>query len=391
MKKISTSLGVLCLAATLGVIGAGPASAKSFVYVSNAEDGDIDGYTMDKSSGVLTPIGKTKAGMLVMPMTVSPDKHHLYAVVRSLPLRVVTYAIDPKSGALTEKGSAPLPESMAYLSTDKTGRFLFSASYGGSEIAVNKVDPDGIARTEAIQVLPTGKNAHSIRVDNTNKFVYSANLGANQVLEFLFDSKTGKLTPNDPPLIKAQPDNGPRHPAFSPDNKYLYVVCELSGNVIQYGIDQKKGTLTELNYVGTVPANSGLTPGKARAPTPVTATSGANTTAEGDDGTPKIWAADIQITPNGKFVYTTERTKGLVALLTVAPKTGKLTYVTNYETEAQPRGIRLDSQGKFLVVSGEKSTQISSFKINQKTGGLTLVGRYPVGKDANWVEIVDLP
>ena len=65
--------------------------------------------------------------------------------------------------------------------------------------------------------------------------------------------------------------------------------------------------------------------------------------------------------------------------------------MTNYESEAQPRGIRVDPEGRFLVVSGEKSTQLSSFRIDQKTGELTLVGRYPVGHDANWVEIVDLP
>ena len=366
-----------------------PAQAKTFVYVSNAEDGDISGYTMDKSSGALTPIGKTRAGMLVMPMTVSLDKRYLYAVVRSLPLRVVTYAIDPASGALAEKGAAALPESMAYLSSDATGRYLFSASYGGNLVAVNPVDSDGIARSAAIQVVPTGKNAHCIRADRTNRFVYASNLGSNQVLQFLFDAKTGKLTPNEPAAIKARPDNGPRHIAISPDNKYLYVVCELSGNIIQYAIDPKNGTLKELDYVGTVPASSGLLPGAAREPTPVSATSGANTTAVGDDGKPKIWAADIQITPNGRFAYTSERTKGLIALLTIAPQTGKLTYVTNYETEAQPRGIRLDPEGKFLVVSGEKSTLLSSYKINQKNGELTLVGRYPVGHDANWVEIID--
>jgi 6-phosphogluconolactonase len=368
-----------------------PAHAKTYVYVSNAEDGDISGYTMDKSSGVLTPIGRTKAGMLVMPMTLSPDKHYLYAVVRSLPLRVVTYAIDPASGALAEKGTAPLPESMAYLSTDATGRYLFSACYGGNQVAVNAIDSDGIARSASIQVVPTGKNAHSIRADRTNRFVYATNLGSNQILQFLFDAKTGRLTPNDPAAIKARPDNGPRHIAISPDNKYLYVVCELSGNVIQYAIDPTRGTLKELNYVGTVPANSGLLPGAAREPTPVDATSGANTTAAGDDGKPKIWAADIQITPNGRFAYTSERTRGHIALLTIAPETGKLTYVTNYESEAQPRGIRVDPEGRFLVVSGEKSTQLSSFRIDQKTGELTLVGRYPVGHDANWVEIVDLP
>ena len=66
-----------------------------------------------------------------MPMTVSPSKKYLYAVIRSQPTRVLTYAIDPATGALTQKASAPLPDSMPYVSTDHTGRYLFTASYGG--------------------------------------------------------------------------------------------------------------------------------------------------------------------------------------------------------------------------------------------------------------------
>ena len=132
---------------------------------------------MDTSTGSLTPIGKAEAGKLVMPMAVSPDKKHLYAVVRSEPPRVLTYAIDPTTGALTAKASARLPDSMPYVSTDRTGRYLFTASYGGDKIAVSPIGADGLVTTEAIQVLPTGRNAHSILVDRTNRFAYSANLG----------------------------------------------------------------------------------------------------------------------------------------------------------------------------------------------------------------------
>jgi 6-phosphogluconolactonase len=121
------------------------------------------------------------------------------------------------------------------------------------------------------------------------------------------------------------------------------------------------------------------------------ATSGATTKAAGADDRPRIWAADIQLTPNGKFLYATERTGSKIALLSVAPDTGKLTYVTNYATETQPRGIKIDPSGKYLVASGEKSDRLSVYKINQTNGQLTLLDRYPVGRDANWVEIVDLP
>jgi len=95
------------------------------------------------------------------------------------------------------------------------------------------------------------------------------------------------------------------------------------------------------------------------------------------------------MTPNGKFLYTTERTTNKIALFTVAPDTGKLTYVTNFATEAQPRGIRIDPHGHYLIASGEKSDRLSVYKIDQSSGKLSEPNRYPVGNGANWVEIVE--
>ncbi|MGB9058339.1 MAG: beta-propeller fold lactonase family protein [Pseudolabrys sp.] len=364
--------------ALLFAIGATSMSmAKTFVYVSNAQDGNIDTYNMDMSTGALTPVGKTEAAKMVMPMTLSPNKKYLYAVIRSQPTRVLTYAIDPATGALAQKASAPLPDSMPYVSTDHTGRFLFTASYGGDKLAVSPIGENGLVEAEAIQVIPTGRNAHSIMPDRSNNFVYAATLGANQVLQFTFDSKTGKLTANEPPAVSPEAGHGPRHLAFSPDNKYLYVLNELSGHVTQYTIDPSKGTLTLVDSISSVPAEAGLAWG---APASVAA----------KDEKPKVWAADIQITPDGKFLYSTERTTNKIALFTVAPGTGKLTYVTNFATEAQPRGIRIDPSGQYLVASGEKSDRVSVYKIDKGTGKLGGPNRYPVGNGANWVEIVDV-
>jgi 6-phosphogluconolactonase len=74
----------------------------------------------------------------------------------------------------------------------------------------------------------------------------------------------------------------------------------------------------------------------------------------------------------------------------VAPRTGKLTYVTNFATERQPRGINIDPSGHYLVASGEKSDRLSVYRIDQRNGKLAEPMRYPVGKGANWVEIVDV-
>lgn len=375
--------------AILLMLGASSMSAAAtFVYVSAAEDATIDAYVMNTKTGALKSIGKTEAGKTVMPMAVAPNKKFLYAVVRSQPMRVLTYAIDGKTGALTQKATAPLPDSMPYVSTDRSGRFLFTASYGGDKVAVSPIGSDGLVTAEAIQILPTGRNAHSILAERTNHFVYSANLGANHVLQFAFDPKSGKLTPLDPPAVKPEPGHGPRHLAFSHDNKFLYVLNELSGHVTQYVIDASKGTLTLIDSVPSVPPELGMKWGQPQAP--VGAAPATPATAPKPDEKPPIWAADLRLTPNGKFLYSTERNTDKIALFTVAPRTGKLTYVSNFATERQPRGINIDPGGHYLVASGEKSDRLSVYRIDQASGKLGEPARYPVGKGANWVEIVEV-
>src|SRR5215471_4568325 len=354
LRDACVALSILC------TIGATSMYAKTFVYVSNAQDGNIDAYSMDQATGALTSMGKTDAGKVVMPMALSADKKFLYAVVRSDPFKV-----------------------MPYVSTDRTGRFLFTASYGGDKAAVSPIGADGLVEGPATQVIPTGRNAHAILIDRTNRFVFVPNLGSDEVLEFLFDAKTGRLTANDPPLIKT---HGPRHLAFSPDNKYLYVLSELDGHVTQFALDQTKGTLMEVDKVGSVPPEAGLVPGVPQAPV-----GAAPPPASAADDKPKIWAADLAIVPSGKFLYSTERTTSKIALFSVASGTGKLTYVTNFATEKQPRGIRIDPTGTYLVASGEKSDRLSVYRIDQDGGKLTEIGRYPVGNGANWVEIVEFP
>ena len=189
------------IGALVACIVAMPVFAKTVVYVSNSIDGEIDVYEMDAASGVLSALGKTPAAKVVMPMAVSPDKRHLYAVVRSDPPRVITYEIDARSGSLTNMAEAPLPDSMPYVSTDRTGRFLFTASYSGNKLAVNPIDADGRVTRAAIQIVPTGDNAHAIQADRSNRFVFASNLGSDRIVQFRFDAANGRLTPNDPPSV----------------------------------------------------------------------------------------------------------------------------------------------------------------------------------------------
>jgi len=166
------------------------------------------------------------------------------------------------------------------------------------------------------------------------------------------------------------------------------VLNELSGHVAQYAIDARKGTLTLIDSVPSVPPALGMKWGQPQAP--AGAAPAAPVAAPKAEEKPAIWAADLRLTPNGKFLYTTERNTDKIALFAVAPHTGKLTYVTNFATERQPRGINIDPSGRYLVASGEKSDRLSVYRIDPASGKLGEPTRYPVGKGANWIEIVDV-
>ena len=369
------------VAVLLSLASSAPALAGTFVYVSNAEDGDIGMYTL-QADGSLQPGQRFKAAKLVMPMAVSPNKRFLVAAVRSKPFQAYSYSIDKDSGALNLVGTGTLAESYPYIAFDRTGRFLLGASYGANQVGVNPVGKDGRVG-EPRQVVPTARNAHSIRTDNGNRFVFVPHLGTDQVFQFLFDKETGRLTANTPPLLQLKQGTGPRHLIVSSDNRFIYLLNELTGTVTTLALDARAGTLKELDSVSALPPDTKLGPGMPRG---AVGTPGANQAPRNTDN--DIWASDLRLTPNGRFLYAAERTSNTLGAFRVDAATGKLTYLGSTPTEQQPRGFNIDPTGRFVVVSGEKSDTISSYAIDAETGALKPVGRYPTGKGSNWVEIV---
>jgi 6-phosphogluconolactonase len=372
---------VLVVAVLLSLASSAPVLAGTFVYVSNAEDGDIGMYTL-QADGSLQPGQRFKATKLVMPMAVSPDKRFLIAVVRSKPFQAYSYSIDKSSGALNLVGTGTLAESYPYISLDRGGRFLLGASYGANQVGVNPVGADGRVG-EPLQVIPTARNAHSIRTDNTNRFVFVPHLGTDQVFQFLFDEKSGRLTANTPPVLQLKQGTGPRHLIVSSDNRFVYLLNELTGMVTTLSLDPNAGTLKELESVSALPPDTKLVPGMPRG---AVGTPGANQAPRNTDN--DIWASDLHLTPNGRFLYAAERTSSTLAAFRVDTTSGKLTYLGSTPTEKQPRGFNIDPTGRFVVVSGEQSDTVSSYAIDAETGALKPIGRYPTGKGSNWVEIV---
>ena len=352
-----------------------PSPAATFVYVSNAGDGDIGMYSL-QSDGSLQLGSRYKAEKVVGPMTVSPDKRFLVAAVRSKPFSAYTYGIDRATGALTLVGTGPLADSFPYIYHDRTGRFLLGASYGGHMVSVNPVGADGRVGNP-IQTIPTARNAHAIRTDNTNRFVFVPHLGTDQMFQFLFDPKSGRLTANTPPVLQLKAGTGPRHLITSSDNRYVYLLNELTATVTTLALDGKTGLLTEVGSASLLPPESKLVPGGPRGPD-----------APQRNRDNDIWASDLHLTPNGRFLYAAERTSSSIGAFSVDAATGKLSYLGSTPTEKQPRGFRIDPTGRVMVVSGELSDTLSTYSIDAASGALKQIGKYPTGKGSNWVEIV---
>lgn len=380
MTRFATLIKGITMSLLMAVAGGTPALAGTFVYVSNAQDGDISTYSMTPD-GALQAGARAKAASVVMPMAVSPDRRFLYAASRSKPFSVHAYAIDPATGALKHLATSPLAESFPYIALDRTGRFLLGASYGAHLISVNAVGSDGRVAADPLQVIPVGRNAHSIRTDATNKFVYVPTLGTDQMFQFTFDATSGRLTSNTPAVFQLKPTVGPRHFVTSRDNRFMYVLSELHATVTTLSLDAKTGLLAELSSAAGLPPDSKLGPGAPRG-----AVAGPNVVPRNLDN--DIWAADIHLTPDEKLLYITERTSSTLAGFRVDTATGKLTYVGSTPTEKQPRGFRIDRTGRFMIVSGEKSDTISAYAIDPSSGALKPIGKYPTGKGSNWVEIV---
>ncbi len=357
------------LSATAVVTGAAlaaPVQAATVVYVSHSESNDIYVYQLNRQTGELTllemvPIpGVVKAGMST-PMAVSPDRRFLYVATRGEPQAVTTFAIEKQSGKLKYVGSGPLVDSMPFIATDKTGRFMFAASYPGHKFTVSAINAQQVVEPP-LQVFTNQTNAHSILPDSKNRFVLVATLGNDLFNVFKFDAKTGKLEPNTPPSVSVKAKTGPRHFVFHPNGKLVYLLGELNAAVHVFDWDAAHGTLKEKQSI------SGLPPGTVG----------------------RIGAADLHITPDGKFLYASERTSNTMAGFKVSAADGTLTLIETIPTETMPRSFSIDSLSRYLYAVGMRSHRMTSYRI-ESTGKLTKLKEYAIGKIPNWVEIVDLP
>lgn len=341
---------------------------KTIAYVSNAESKDIFAFDMDPASGALSLIervlvpGTELPSPTSLPMAVSPDRGFLYAALRSPPFAASSFSIDPSSGRLSHLATMPLLCAMAYIVTDRSGRFLLAASYTDARLAVYPINSAGRIERSSTQVTPTGPHAHCIVVDATNRFAYSAVLGADHVMQLMFDPDAGTLVPNAPPTIATRARSGPRHLALHPTGRFIYLLNQTDATIVAYRIEPGSGGLSEIETVATLPAHF---LGEAN-------------------------AADIHVTGDGRLLYASERQTSTLTGFRIDATSGFLSPIGRWATETTPRGFAIDPRGRFLLAAGLNSNRLSVHAIDQGDGSLRLLAQYPLGSMPNWVEIVEL-
>lgn len=176
-----------------------------------------------------------------------------------------------------------------------------------------------------------------------------------------FDAESGRLTPNDPLFVSVKEHSGPRHLVFHPNGRFVYLLNEYTATICVYDYDQDSGIVHEKQLVD------------ALTPTPAA----------------RVWASDIHVSPDGRFLYAAERGSGMLAMLKIDAEDGTLSLLGHVLAEKQPRGFAIDPTSHFLYCAGQLSTRLSSYAIDRETGALRKRDDYLVGGNPNWVEIVE--
>jgi 6-phosphogluconolactonase len=214
------------------------------------------------------------------------------------------------------------------------------------------------------QLVRTEPQAHCIVPDPTNRYAFVTSLAGDMVLRHVFDAAIGRFSPNPLPPVRTKPNAGPRHLVFHPNNRFLYLINELDGSVYAYAYDAAVGALHEIQALSALPP---------------------------DFGDKRPLASDIHVTPDGRFLYASERTSSTIAAFRIDAASGRLTPAGSFPTEEAPRGFNIDPYGRYMLVVGRKSNRMTCYAIDRESGGLTALKTYPMGDDPNWIEIVRLP
>jgi 6-phosphogluconolactonase len=342
------------------------ASAKDpVVFISSFAAGDRGGIhacRLELKTGTLKPLHRTTDVKNPFFLALSPDHRFLYSIHAEQfggkdNEQVAAYQVADRTGRLKllNRQSA-LGSAACYLDVDQTGKTVLVANYSTGSVAALPMRKDGSlgkavsfiqhAGSSVDPARQKGPHAHCIVVGPNNRFAYAADLGLDQVLCYWLEAGKAKLAPARQPFVRTPPGAGPRHLAFHPGGKHLYVINELGNSVTLFDHDPETGILIERQTISTLP--------------------------KGFAG--KSYCADVKVTPNGRFLYGTNRGHDSIAAYRIGAG-GRLTLIGIEPSLGKgPQSLAITPDGKLLLCANMPGNNVAVFRIEAKTGALKSAG-----------------
>lgn len=348
----------------------------TFYFVSCAQKNEnyllIGTYTSGKSEGVYVYRFNSTTGdfdsvsVVKTPnpsyLAISPDEKFVYAVNEGADKgnggKVTAFAFNKTDGKLSFIDQQPSAgDDPCYVSVDKTNKWIAVANYTSGTLSIFPINKSGGLDPASTVIQQTGYSVNTERqtsphmhcaiFSKDNKYLFAMDLGTDKIMVYTFDEKTGKLAEATPAFVMTEAGAGPRHLTFHPNNKFAYLIEELTGTLSVYSY--KNGTFTLLQ----------------------------NTSALPPDYMGSIGSADIHVSSDGKFLYASNRGESnTIGIYKIDQKNGTLTLVGHQSTLGKtPRNFNFDPSGNFLLVANQNSDDIIIFKVDKKTGLLTDSGK----------------
>ncbi len=305
-------------------------------------------YDFDAQTGDLKMTGEV-ATVNPSYQVVSASQRFVYSVNETSDGGISAFSMDPQTGKLTLINSVKsMGDDPCYLEIDRSGKWLFASNYSSGSFSVYSIQKDGSLGSLSQVVTHQGNgpdhsrqqapHVHSTTIAPDNRFVFVCDLGTDKIVSYPFNATTGKADTARASFIQTAPGAGPRHMVISKNKKLAYNVDEMFGTVNVYSL--RKGKLQHLQTEDALKAEKG-----------------------------KAAGADIHLSPDGQFLYVSQRSNSTIEVYKTDRKTGRITFVGSQSTNGNfPRNFTIHPSGRWLIAANQKSDNITLFKINPVTG-----------------------
>jgi 6-phosphogluconolactonase len=338
-----------------------------FVYVGTFTEpphGTAEGiyvYRFDADSGALSHAQTVSGVASPAFLTLGSDQRFLYAVNEVADGAVTAFARDQRTGELRALNSQSAHgASPCYISLDASGRYALVANYNGETVTVLPIAGDGrlepatsVVRHQGSSVNPRRQerpHPHMIAPAPGGGLVLATDLGTDRVMIYRLDATSGLLEPNQPgpAFARTEPGAGPRHFAFAPNGRTLYVINELASTLTVFDYDGESGALQARQTVSTLP----------------------------DDFEGASWCAHVALAPDGRFVYGSNRGHDSITIWAIDEDSGEVTLVGHESTRGKtPRNFAIDPTGSWFLAANQDTHTVVTFRRDPVSGRLEATGQ----------------